>query len=198
MALMSRNDTTATPTRRPPRYHTVLLAAFLRGATVNQAAAAAGISKSQTMRWKRNFAFELEDARQNLLDAAQSQLREALPATAEIVARGARDVGAASPVALQALQALLSDPGTDPALRARVAQAILAEARAGAELAFTIHAKLTEAHDLEVRLFGLEEKLAALIAHRTAKPPWPSRSLLAATPRPPAESPNGMTAAESS
>jgi hypothetical protein len=160
---MAPDDTPRAPGYRFPRYHAILLAAFLRGATVDEAAAAAGISRRQTLRWKARHASTLEEARAHLLEAAQAQLRDALPATAELVARGARDLGAVVPVALQRLQGILANPDADLALIARVAQAVLDAAARQAQLTFDIHGRLAERHEIEQRLAELERRLAALV-----------------------------------
>lgn len=178
---MASDVTPAAPPPRLPRYHAVLLAAFLKGATVDAAAEAAGISRRQTLRWKQRYGAELEAARRNLLDAAQAQLREALPATAEVVASGARALGELAPFARERLKEILANREADLSLVARVAQAVLTEGRDQAALAFTIHAKLLEAHEFAARLAAIEERLAALAAGPTS---WAPQTFFGTSSRP--------------
>lgn len=164
---MATPDTPEAPRYRIPRYHAILLAAFLRGGTVDEAAAAAGISRRQTLRWKARHGADLEDARAHLVDAAQAQLREALPATAESVARSARDIGAAVPTALRRLLEILEKPEADLTHVRLAATALLdASARASA-LAFEVHAKLSERIELEQRIGRLEAAVAARASQPT-------------------------------
>lgn len=149
------------PRTRFPRYHATLFAAFLRGASVGEAAAAAGISPRQTKRWKSRYAVELEEARANLVDAAQAQLREALPATAENIARSAKDLGDAVPKALKRLLEIIENQAADLTDVRLAATALLdASARASA-LAFDVHAKFSDRFEVERRLVNIETRIAA-------------------------------------
>lgn len=181
---MARIDTPAAPQNRRPRYHAVLLAAFLRGATVDEAAAAAGISRRQTLRWKARYGADLEEARAHLLDAAQAQLREALPATAERVAQSAREVGAAVPVALRRLLEILERPGADVTDVRLAAATILAASDRASALAFDVYQRLAEHGDLATRVAALESALEDAIAARMAPPAGPRRPSLVSIPSP--------------
>jgi hypothetical protein len=190
---MAANVTPMAPVQRTPRYHAVLLAAFLRGATVDEAAAAARISRRQTLRWKGRYAATLEEARAHLLEAAQARLRDQLPENAEVIADGARRLGAVVPAAVARLAAILADPDADTT-HVRLAAATVLDASARqAAVAFDVHHRLTEHHDLERRFAALEEQLAsvqqrlALAALAPATTSFLARNAGTTTPAQPAQ-----------
>jgi hypothetical protein len=80
--------------RRSSRHHEPLLAAFVAGATVGEAARQAGVSERTAQRWKANNADEVIATRRGMLDGLLDRVRNALPAALhrlETIAKDSQD-----------------------------------------------------------------------------------------------------------
>jgi hypothetical protein len=83
------------PTRR---YHESLLAAFVSGASIGEAARQAGVSERTARRWKAGHGTEVLAARRALLDGLLTKVRAALPVALErleSIAKNSEDEGVA-------------------------------------------------------------------------------------------------------
>ncbi len=82
-AELSQSVTPRPAERRSSRYHEALLAAFVSGASVGEAARLAGISERTAQRWKALHWAEVTAARREALDGLLTSVRRALPAALE-------------------------------------------------------------------------------------------------------------------
>jgi predicted DNA-binding transcriptional regulator YafY len=89
--------------RRAPRYHEALLGAFVAGASVEEAARQAGVSRRTTQRWRARYWDQVVTARGEVLDGLLGRVRRALPVALdrlESAAREAKDEAVAVRAAL--------------------------------------------------------------------------------------------------
>jgi hypothetical protein len=84
--------------RRLSRYHDALLAAFVSGVTVAEAARQAGTSERTAQRWKARHWNEVQTASRGIVEGLVTRVRNALPgalARLEKVAKESEDDGIA-------------------------------------------------------------------------------------------------------
>lgn len=169
------------PAPRRSRAHELLLAAFVTGATLEQAARAAGVSPRTAARWKANPAnrSELDAARADLVETALASVREALPAAAQGVAGAVRALGEAVPAAAKRLAEVVQDPEAETSVAIRASTELLANVHRFHALTFEVFARLAEQSATAARLDALEATVAAQAAARPTVRPYARPTLLA-------------------
>lgn len=146
---------------RPSRYDAALLAAFLAGGSLEEAAKAAGCSRSTAKRRKDALAQEIEAGRRQLVETTLETVRLGLPAAAQGVTAAVRELGAAMPAAARRLAAVVQDDTSEPSAAIRASVELLVGLHRFADLSFATFARLAEQSSLAARLDALEAAVAA-------------------------------------
>jgi hypothetical protein len=129
-AELSQSVTPRPAERRSSRYHEALLAAFVSGASVGEAARLSGISERTAQRWKAQHWPEVLKARRTVLDGLLGRVRNALP------------------IALERLESIAKD-SEDEAVAVRASLGI-----------WDIFGRVSDRMELEERLAALEQAAA--------------------------------------
>ncbi len=166
---------------RTSRYDGALLASFLAGGTLDEAARAAGCSRSTAKRRKEALAAELEAGRRQLVETTLATMQLGLPAAAQGVTAAVRELGAAMPAAARRLAEVVQNPESETSVAIRASVELLTGLHRFAELSFATFARLAEQSSTADRLSAIEATLAARTTPAATRP-WKPTLLGGANP----------------
>lgn len=147
---------TSNGTTRSSRYDGQLLAAFIGGASLDDASRTAGCSRRTAARRKLALRPELDAARAQLVETTLATMQAALPAAALGATEAVRALATAVPDAARHLVAVANQPDAEPAVVTRAAVELLSAANRAFDLVFNQHGRMKERTELEARLATLE------------------------------------------